>query len=232
MKQIEQKFKKKEQLNIKEAILNDSTSEKSRLLNRLFKAEARNMELEMTIKTLNSNVHEPTDSNVHRVNVLNNTPTNAADNSSSTNTTNYNTSCDDLVEGIMDRVTRFVLSKIDAELDKLQNGDQNNQIFSRPLNDPYVSRENHHLRQQTHSYQYVSNLHQTPYTSSSQLGDGGAFHNVPSDYTVYNIPHQNHYQTGSAMVYSPHDWGYWPVDQLVDGGTCHNVPTGSASCVP
>ena len=171
------------------------------------------MELEMTIKTLNSNVHEPTDSNVHRVNVLNNTPNNAADNSSSTNTTNDNTSYDDLVAGIRDRVTRFILSKIDAELDKLQNGDQNNQIFSRPLNDPYVSRENHQLRQQTHSYQCVNNLHQTPYTSSSQLGDGGAFHNVPSDYTAYNNLHQNHYQTGSSMVYSPHDWGYWPVDQ-------------------
>jgi hypothetical protein len=89
----------------------------------LFKAVTRNMELEMTIKTLNSNVHEPTDSNVHRVNVLNNTANNTADNSSSTNTTNDNTSCDDLVAGIRDRVTRFILSKIDAELDKLQNGD-------------------------------------------------------------------------------------------------------------
>jgi hypothetical protein len=63
MKQIEQKFKKNEvQLKIKEAILNDSTYEKSRLLDRLFKAETRNMELEMMIKTLNSKVHEPTDS--------------------------------------------------------------------------------------------------------------------------------------------------------------------------
>jgi hypothetical protein len=63
MKQIEQKLKKnEEQLKIKEAILNDSTSEKSRLLDRLFKAETRNMELEMMIKTLNSKVNEPTDS--------------------------------------------------------------------------------------------------------------------------------------------------------------------------
>jgi hypothetical protein len=165
------------------------------------------MEHEMTIKMLNSKVHEPTDSTVNRVHVLNNTPNNAADNSSSTNTTNDNSSCDDLVAGIRDRVTRFALRKIDAELDKLQNGDQNNQIFSRPLNDPYVSREKHHLRQQIHSYQYVNNLHQTSYTSSSQLGDGGAFHNVPSDYTAYNNLHQNHYQAGSAIVYSPHDWG-------------------------
>lgn len=183
MKQIEQKLKKKEKkLKIKEAILNNSTSEKSRLLDRLIKAQTRNMELEMTIKTLNSKVHEPTNSTVHRVHVLNNTPNNAADNSNGTNTTNDNTSSDDLVAEISDSVTRFVLRKIDAEVDKLQNEDQNNQLFSRPLNDPCVSREKHHVRQQTYSYQYVNNLHQTSYTSSSQLGDGRAFHNVPSDY--------------------------------------------------
>jgi hypothetical protein len=53
MRQIELKLKKKEeQLKIKEAILNDSTSEKTKLLDRLFKAETRNLELENTVKTL------------------------------------------------------------------------------------------------------------------------------------------------------------------------------------
>lgn len=63
------------------------------------------------------------------------------------------------------------------------------------------------------------------------MGDGGAFHNVPSDYIAYSIPHKNNYQAGSYIVYSPHDWGYWPVDQLGYGGSFHNVPTGSASYV-
>jgi hypothetical protein len=66
MRHIELKLKKKgEQLKIKEAILNDSTSEKTKLLDRLFKAETRNLELEnkallSSLKSEESNKKETT----------------------------------------------------------------------------------------------------------------------------------------------------------------------------
>ncbi|VDI34595.1 Hypothetical predicted protein [Mytilus galloprovincialis] len=54
IRQIEQKLKKKEeQLKIKEAILNENATEKTTLLDRILKAESKNIELEHTIRTLN-----------------------------------------------------------------------------------------------------------------------------------------------------------------------------------
>ncbi|CAC5421607.1 unnamed protein product [Mytilus coruscus] len=61
IRQIEQKLKKKEeQLKIKEAILNENATEKTTLLDRILKAESKNIELEHTIKTL----HQAIDSKI------------------------------------------------------------------------------------------------------------------------------------------------------------------------
>jgi hypothetical protein len=92
MRQIELKLKKKEeQLKIKEAILNDSTSEKTKLLDRLFKAETRNLELENTVKTL-----------YNKIETSENKPSNNTSNNENTD------SCDELVAGIREKVTKFV----------------------------------------------------------------------------------------------------------------------------
>ncbi|CAC5414882.1 unnamed protein product [Mytilus coruscus] len=57
LRQLELKLKKKEeQIKMKEAAINDKAKEKTRLLYRLHKAESRNFELEMTIKTTNKRI--------------------------------------------------------------------------------------------------------------------------------------------------------------------------------
>jgi hypothetical protein len=53
--QLEQKLRKKEeQLKIKEAILNENTNDRTRLLDRLYQAGTRNLELEQTLKNSQS----------------------------------------------------------------------------------------------------------------------------------------------------------------------------------
>lgn len=55
IRQLEQKLRKKEeQLKIKEAILNENTNDRTRLLDRLYQAETRNLELEQTLKNSQS----------------------------------------------------------------------------------------------------------------------------------------------------------------------------------
>ncbi|CAG2222006.1 unnamed protein product [Mytilus edulis] len=57
LRQLEQRLKnKEEQLKIKEAMMNDDLKDKEKILERLFKAENRNFELEQTIKTLNRRI--------------------------------------------------------------------------------------------------------------------------------------------------------------------------------
>ncbi|VDI13171.1 Hypothetical predicted protein [Mytilus galloprovincialis] len=103
LRQLELKLKKKEeQIKMKEAAINDKAKEKTRLLDKLHKAESRNLELELTIKTLSK-----------RIEIL--------ENQSSNNSTsnNNNSSTDDLILAVRDKVTRFVLRKVENELDKL-----------------------------------------------------------------------------------------------------------------
>ena len=57
LRQLEIRLKKKEeQLKIKQTMLNEDAKEKSKILDRLFKAESRNSELEQTVKTLNRRI--------------------------------------------------------------------------------------------------------------------------------------------------------------------------------
>ncbi|CAG2239658.1 unnamed protein product [Mytilus edulis] len=87
---------------MKEAAVNDEAKEKTRLLDRLHKAESRNLELELTIKTLSK-----------RIDILENQGSN-----NSTSNSN-NSSTDDIILAVRDKVTRFVLRKVENELDKL-----------------------------------------------------------------------------------------------------------------
>jgi septal ring factor EnvC (AmiA/AmiB activator) len=57
LRQLEQKLRKKEeQLKLKEAMINDDSKEKGKILDRLYKAEHKNLEFEQTIKTLNRRI--------------------------------------------------------------------------------------------------------------------------------------------------------------------------------
>lgn len=122
LRQLEQKLKKKEeQLKIKEAMLNDDSKEKEKILERLFKAENRNLELELTVKTLN-----------RRISLLEEQPKHPmTEQASSKHSNSSNGSTDELITGVRDKVTRYVLSKIDSELDKLLG--QAEQTQSSPL---------------------------------------------------------------------------------------------------
>jgi uncharacterized coiled-coil protein SlyX len=53
IRQLEQRLRKKEkQLKLKEVAINDTMTEKNRILDRMYKAEARNLEMEHTVKNL------------------------------------------------------------------------------------------------------------------------------------------------------------------------------------
>jgi hypothetical protein len=173
MRQIELKLKKKEeQLKIKEAILNDSTSEKTKVLDRLFKAETRNLELENTVKTL-----------YNKIETSENKPSNNTSNNENTD------SCDELVAGIREKVTKCVLSKVENELNRILIADEQN----------YETKQTHQIRRQA-QWEPDSNRNEHcqpiydgwPVTSGYQMGNGGAYHNVPSEYTSNIVTINNH----------------------------------------
>jgi hypothetical protein len=62
------------------------------------------------------------------------------------------------------------------------------------------------------------------------MGNGGAYHNVPSEYTTYCNQYQqySHYQQPQQMMFpTEHRYDmYEPKDKLGDGGSYHNVPSG------
>jgi hypothetical protein len=88
---------KEEQLKI-----NENTNDRTRLLDRLYQAETRNLELEQTLKTLNQKIDSTGQKDLD-------TPMG-----------NNKESCDEIILGIREKITRFVLSKVDQELNKLQ----------------------------------------------------------------------------------------------------------------
>ena len=113
LKQLELKLKKKEeQLKIKEAMINDDAKEKSKILDRLYKAETRNYELEHRVKTLNRRIEllEATTSRPSQRSTPHEHNMQKHANSNST---------DELISGVRDKVTKYILNKIDIEIDEL-----------------------------------------------------------------------------------------------------------------
>lgn len=86
-------------------MINDEMKDKLRIMERLHNAEIRNLERENTIKNLTTHV-ENDNSKLH---VNNNT------------TKQSNNDTDDIVLGMRNRVTKFVLNRIDSELNKLED---------------------------------------------------------------------------------------------------------------
>ncbi|CAC5361138.1 unnamed protein product [Mytilus coruscus] len=193
IRQIEQKLKKKEeQLKIKEAILNENATEKTTLLDRILKAESKNMELEHTIKTL----HQAIDSQINK---------------------KEGDSSDDIVVGIRDRVTKYVLTKVDQELSQLPDMDKNKKLNSlatdyNPLSDRQNIRQSygdHHLSHDrlsgdnsynSQNYRLDTNqtCHHNDYSTQNshrcQGSDGGPYHNVSPDRPMSNYSYSSHYQ--------------------------------------
>ena len=119
LRQLEQRLRKKEeQLKLKEVAINDTMTEKTRILDRMYKAEARNLEMEHTVKNFQN-----------RIEMLESRKTLQGDggNFHSIPKKDEN-SCptrenDDLILGIREKVTKFILGKVENELNKLQNHD-------------------------------------------------------------------------------------------------------------
>ena len=91
-------------------MLNEDAKEKSKILDRLFKAESRNCELEQTVKTLNRRIEilEELTKTDHQKNIP----------SSIRNRETLN-STDEFINGVHEKVTRYILSKIGIEIDRL-----------------------------------------------------------------------------------------------------------------
>ncbi|CAG2207875.1 unnamed protein product [Mytilus edulis] len=103
-KLLEQKLKKKEeQIKIKEAILNDNSNDKTRILDRLFKAESRNIELEQSLKTLNQCLDSSVKNQAHK-------------DGKTTDKHKQKQPAEDLIRGIHERVTEYVLKKLIGNL--------------------------------------------------------------------------------------------------------------------
>ncbi|CAC5417021.1 unnamed protein product [Mytilus coruscus] len=114
LRTLELKLKKKEeQLKIKEAMLNEDMKEKTKIIERLHKAEIRNIELENTTKTLQTRIEQlPMQSSPSY--------------DKPTHVHSYNNEGDDeLIIGMRKRVTEFVLGRIDNELNKLESNFDN-----------------------------------------------------------------------------------------------------------
>lgn len=186
MRQNELKLKKKDkQLKIKEAILNDSTSEKTKLLDRIFKAETRNFELENTVKTLYNKIE-------------------TSENKPSCNTSNNvnSGSFDKLVVGIREKITKFVLNKVENELNRLQIADEQNFDINQTQWEPFSNR-NEHCQPMYDGW---------PVTGGYQMSNGGAYHNITSEYTTYCNQYQqySHYQQPQQMMFpTEHRYHVW-----------------------
>jgi len=95
-------------------------TEKTRILDRMYKADSRNLEMEHTVKNLQN-----------RIEVLESRKTlqeNGGNFHSIPETEKEKNCCptrenDELVLGIREKVTRFILGKVENELNKLQNHD-------------------------------------------------------------------------------------------------------------
>lgn len=89
-------------------MINDDSKEKSKILDRLYKAEHKNIEFEQTIKTLN-----------RRIATMENQHSNHTSQDSNCNTERISNTkhTDELIIGVCDKVTKYVLNKNDKELD-------------------------------------------------------------------------------------------------------------------
>jgi len=112
LRQLELKLKKREEnLKVRESSVNEKLKDKTKLIDYIHKIEARNMELEQTIKTMNRKILILEEK---QQNMLPN-----ISNSEPQNLTNCKDESDDLLLQVRSKVTKFIVNKIENELDKL-----------------------------------------------------------------------------------------------------------------
>ena len=143
----ENKLKKKEeQLRVKEQLLNDKSKEQTKLIDKINKLETRNMELERTIKTLLNKIE------VMEINMK--CDSHMKENGSSRTKTHINgiSENDRLLKGVQDRVTNFILQKIDREIqiltesaidDKQRTQGSNDYIVQQKESPTYIAPTDH-----------------------------------------------------------------------------------------
>ncbi|CAC5379561.1 unnamed protein product [Mytilus coruscus] len=194
LKQLEQKLKKREeQLKMKEAMINENMKEKTNILDRLHKAEFRNLELENTIKTLYTKIESfQNRQNQHPPEHQNTT----------------STATDNLVIGIREKVTKYVLSKVDDEMNKLQNENKNtnNDTLSRQNQTSYDYKQMYPSNQQLYyrDSSYNQNYGEPPATNRYSMY--GAQFSEPNQYWYRSEnedrKYRNHGQREISSQYS------------------------------
>ena len=199
LRTLELKLKKKEeQLKIKEAMLNEDMKEKTKVMDRLHKAEIRNIELENTIKTLQTRIEQIPINSV----VNNSNPTNSQ--------SKIKEEEDELIIGMRKRVTKFVLNKIDKELNKLESNndhsEHNTETSSNPqynyerqnYSDNYWNYNNGYSGQYRDTqpyYNYHHNWQQGHNEDSSSYQNTEITHNICTDNLIEIQPTNVHTST-------------------------------------
>ncbi|XP_071153609.1 GATA zinc finger domain-containing protein 14-like [Mytilus edulis] len=199
LRTLELKLKKKEeQLKIKEAMLNEDMKEKTKIMDRLHKAEIRNIELENTIKTLQTRIEQIPINSV----VNNSNPTNSQ--------SKIKEEEDELIIGMRKRVTKFVLNKIDKELNKLESNsdhsEHNTETSSNPqynyerqnYSDNYWNYNNGYSGQYRDTqpyYNYHHNWQQGHNEDSSSYQNTEITHNICTDNLIEIQPTNVHSST-------------------------------------
>ena len=140
LRQWDLKLRKwEEELKLREAKSNDMTKDFSRLEDYVRKTEARNVELEKTVRTLQRKInlleHEQSrgDSRVGEINATETVNVDRAYTLPRNEAMRTSTCCqssssvlesDRLISGVREQVTQFILSKVKSEIDKLERNTQ------------------------------------------------------------------------------------------------------------
>lgn len=163
LRQLEQKLKKREeQIKIKEAMVQEDLKEKVKIMERLHKAEIHNIELENTIKTLHT-----------RIEMLQMQTTNSNSGPTSNNKQPLDET-DELVVGMRKRVTRYVLNRIDDELDKLENQHRDPTRYSVPNN-----------AEKTQEPMHNTHIHVTQQSKQANVEESGTYQQYPNPNIIY-----------------------------------------------
>ncbi|CAC5404236.1 unnamed protein product [Mytilus coruscus] len=178
---------------MKEAMNNENMKEKTNISDRLHKAEFRNLELENTTKTLYTRIESfQNKQNQHLLEHQNST----------------STATDDLVIGIREKVIKYVLSKVDDKLNKLQNENKNtnNDTLNRQSPTSYDYKQMYPSNQQSYynDSSYYFNYSEPPPTN--QYGNYGEQYREPKQYWCQSEnedrKYQNHVQREISGQYS------------------------------
>ncbi|CAC5405004.1 unnamed protein product [Mytilus coruscus] len=158
-------------------MLNEDMKEKTKIIERLHKAEIRNIELENTIKTLQTRIEQlPMQSST------------SYDKPSHVHSYN-NEGDDELIIGMRKRVTKFVLGRIDNELNKLESN----------FNNTWSESQN----SQTKANMYQQNIVETPNYSHNHWNYN---HAHSQQHWNYNQTHPQHHGEIQSQNSAHENW--------------------------